>query len=266
MRLRNATGRILVSISLAVALAQASIAAQNADDLAKQTQNPVSSLISLPFQGNWDFGLGPREASGTTLNVQPVAPFPLTERWNVILRVIMPLLSQPASDGLRLNGLGDTTATIFLSPAKTGRIIWAAGPVLLVPTATSSDLGTEQLGLGPSAVALAQPGPWTVGFLFNHLWSVDGAIDRDDVNQTFLQPFVNYNLGDGIAVGASLEASAAWDADETWTAPLVFTASKVTTLGKRPVNFVLGGGPLLASPSGSAEWRLRLQAVFLFPR
>ena len=70
--------------------------AQSADELAKQTQNPVSSLISVPFQGNWDFGIGDRETTGTTLNIQPVVPFGLTQRWNVILRVIMPVQSQPA--------------------------------------------------------------------------------------------------------------------------------------------------------------------------
>jgi hypothetical protein len=44
--------------------------------LAKQTQNPASSLISVPLQGNWDFGLGDRDATGTLLNIQPVMPYP----------------------------------------------------------------------------------------------------------------------------------------------------------------------------------------------
>ena len=65
--------------------------------------------------------------------------------------------------------------------------------------------------MGPSVVALTQPGPWTVGLLFNHLWSTSGATDRDDVNSTFLQPFVNYNMGRGLAVGAVLEATANWE-------------------------------------------------------
>ena len=103
--------------------------AQNEDELAKQTQNPVANLISVPFQGNWDFGIGDREATGTMLNIQPVAPFGLTSNWNVILRVIMPVLSQPADDESRFTGMGDTTMTIFFSPVKTGKVIWGAGPV-----------------------------------------------------------------------------------------------------------------------------------------
>ena len=241
--------------------------AQSADELAKQTQNPVASLISVPFQGNWDVGIGTREAIGTTLNIQPVAPFSLTKTVNVILRVIMPLVSSPTDDeDLRINGMSDTVATAFLSPAHTGKLIWGVGPVLLLPTATNNSLGSEQVGLGPSIVALVQPGHWTIGLLWNQIWSMDGPPDRTEVNRGFFQPFANYNLPDGLAVGASLEATANWDEDQIWNSPLVFTLSKVTVLGKRPVNFVVGAGPLIASPDGGAEWRLRVQANFLFPR
>ena len=241
--------------------------AQTPDELAKQTQNPVGSLISVPFQGNWDFGIGDREAVGTTLNIQPVIPFGITKDWNVILRVIMPVQSQPIDDGQRLTGMGDTTMTVFLSPVKTGRVIWGAGPVMLIPSATNQGLGTEKLGLGPSVVALVQPGKWTVGALWNQIWSVDGANDRADVNQMFLQPFANYNLGQGMAVSAQVEASANWEADdEQWTSYLLFSFSKVTLLGRRPVNLAAAAGPAVASPTGHPDWKLRFTATFLFPR
>ena len=243
-----------------------SAVAQSADELAKQTQNPVASLISVPLQGNWDFGLGDRDAVGTLLNIQPVVPFGISSGANVILRVIMPLTSQPGSADTRMNGMGDIVATAFFAPAKSGRIIWGAGPVFLLPSATNASLGSEKFGIGPSVVALAQPGPWTVGMLFNHMWSTSGANDRADVNTTFLQPFANYNLGSGLAVGVSAEATANWEADETWTAPLIFNVSKVTLLGKRPVSFSVGAGPTIASPDEGASWRFRLVATFLFPR
>ncbi|MCI0538377.1 MAG: hypothetical protein L0Z50_24480 [Verrucomicrobiales bacterium] len=243
------------------------VAQQSADELAKQTQNPVASLISVPFQGNWDMGIGSRQTTGTTLNIQPVAPFALTKEWNVILRVIMPAVSQPTDTGPRINGMGDTVTTVFLSPARSGKVIWGAGPVLLVPTATNNALGTEKFGLGPSVVVLVQPGKWTVGMLWNQIWSVDGAPDRADVNQGFFQPFANYNLGDGVSLGASIEATGDWEAaNDTWTSFLLFSASKVALLGKRPVNFSVGAGPAFASPSGGADWKLRLAVVFLFPR
>jgi hypothetical protein len=241
-------------------------AAQTADELAKQTQNPVSSLISIPLQGNWDFGLGDRDATGTLLNIQPVMPFGISKSTNIIFRVIMPVTSQPASGGLRINGLGDIVATAFFSPATSGRIIWGVGPVLLLPSATNNSLGSEKFGLGPSVVLLTQPGKWTLGLLFNQIWSMSGPNDRNDVNTTYLQPFANYNLGSGLSAGVSLEATGNYEADETWTAPLLFSVSKVTLLGKRPVSFSAAAGPTIITPDGGASWRFRMSATFLFPR
>ena len=257
---------LAVAAAFQIVTGVATATAQDATALAKQTQNPVSSLISVPLQGNWDFGVGDRDATATLLNIQPVIPFAISKSTNVVLRVIMPLTSQPGPEGMRINGLGDIVATAFFVPSKTGRITWGVGPVLLLPAATNNALGSEKFGIGPSAVALTQPGNWTIGVLFNQIWSTSGANDRADVNATFLQPFANYNLGSGLSVGVSLEASGNWKADQTWTAPLLFNVSKVAMLGKRPVNFLVAAGPTVASPTGGANWRFRLAAIFLFPR
>jgi len=264
--MRTWTKRTSLSVVSLFLLLPHLAAAQNADELAKQTQNPVASLISVPMQGNWDFGLGDRDAAATLLNIQPVMPFGISKSTNVILRVIMPLTSQPGANDTRINGMGDIVATAFFSPANSGPIIWGVGPVFLLPASTSNALGSEKFGIGPSVVALTQPGPWTIGILFNQIWSVSGANDRADVNTTYLQPFANYNLGGGLSVGVSAEATGNWEADQAWTAPLLFNVSKVTLLGKRPVSFALGAGPTIASPDGGASWRFRLAATFLFPR
>ena len=263
--MRITTALVTSALALLVAL-PAVAAAQDAEALAKQTQNPVASLISVPLQGNWDFGLGDADETATLLNIQPVMPFGVSPSTNLILRVIMPLTSQPGPDGVRANGLGDIVATAFFSPAKSGRVIWGAGPVILLPSATNNSLGSEKFGIGPSVVALVQPGKWTVGALFNQIWSTSGAADRSDVNSTFLQPFANYNLGHGLSVGVSTEATANWEADDTWTAPLLFNVSKVAVLGKRPVSFVAAAGPTLASSDEAASWRFRMGVTFLFPR
>ena len=241
-------------------------AGQNADELAKQTQNPIADLVSVPFQGNWDFGIGDRDATGALLNFQPVIPFPVNESTNVILRVIMPLTSQPAPDGTRLNGVGDILTTAFFSPSKASPVIWGVGPAILMPTATNNALGSEKFGLGPSVVVLTQPRNWTLGALFNQIWSTSGANDRADVNQMFLQPFANYNLGAGLAVGVTMEATANWNANDTWIAPLLFSVSKVTRLGKQPVNILAAAGPAILGPDSASSWRFRLSATFLFPR
>lgn len=259
---------ILLLVPPAVAQQQGAQSASgpSAAELAKQTQNPVASLISVPFQANWDFGLGSQEAVGTLLNFQPVMPFALNKSTNLILRVIVPILSQPTPDGTRVNGLGDVLMTPFFSPSKTGKVIWGVGPALLLPVATNNSLGYEKFGLGPSFVVLTQPGKSTVGLLFNSIWSVAGASDRSDVSTSYWQPFYNYNLGNGLAVGVSSEISANWKANEKWSGPLLFNISKVALLGRRPVNFQWAAGPMVASPDGGASWRFRFQANLLFPR
>jgi hypothetical protein len=109
------------------------------------------------------------------------------------------------------------------------------------------------------------PAAFAIGILYNQIWSVSGANDREDINSMFLQPFLNYNLG-GLSAGVNIEASANFEADDAWTAPLLFSLSKVTVLGKRPISFVLAAGPTIASPDGGADWRFRLGATFLFPK
>ena len=91
-------------------------------ELAKAAQNPLASMISLPFQNNTNFGIGPDDDTQNILNIQPVLPFSLGEDWNFITRTIIPLISQPgvAPGESRTNGLGDVTFTGWVSPKNTG--------------------------------------------------------------------------------------------------------------------------------------------------
>jgi hypothetical protein len=46
---------------------------------------------------------------------------------------------------------------------------------LLIPTRSDELLGSEQWGLGPTAVALKQSNGWTRGILANHIWGLDDS-------------------------------------------------------------------------------------------
>jgi hypothetical protein len=51
--------------------------AESDSDLAKKLQNPVSDLISVPFQNNFNFNYGPNNDLQYVLNIQPVIPIHL---------------------------------------------------------------------------------------------------------------------------------------------------------------------------------------------
>ncbi|GAB6058483.1 transporter [Desulfonatronum parangueonense] len=239
-------------------------------DLAQAAQNPVANVISLPFQNNTNFNFGPLEKTQNILNIQPVIPFSLGQNWNLITRTILPVISQPAlfPGDDRTFGLGDTVFTAFLSPASPGRIIWGAGPVLLLPSATDDKLGSEQWGAGPSAVALTIRGPWLFGVLANHIWSFAGDSARDDVNTSLIQPFINYNFPGGWFLTSAPIITANWEADsnQTWTVPVGGGVGRLFFLGRQPVNTSLQAYYNVEKPDFGADWSLRLSVQFLFPR
>src|SRR5262245_5751940 len=170
---------------------QPAAAEQESRDLAKQLSNPVSSLVSVPFQFNWEQNVGPSDGTRFVLNVQPVMPFSMNQDWNLIVRIIAPLVSQPAlfDGGVAASGISDITTSFFVAPAKSG-IIWGAGPVIVLPSNSEPTLGSGKWSAGPTIVALKQNGPWTYGALWNQVWSFSGDASRGDVNQMFLQPFL----------------------------------------------------------------------------
>jgi hypothetical protein len=257
----------LLALSL-ICFAPVAASAQDADELSKQLSNPVASLISVPFQSNFDWGAGP-DGNGFSylMNVQPVIPIALDDDWNLISRTILPITYKDyLPDGSEF-GLGDTTQSFFLSPSKPGPggLIWGLGPAILLPTATNDFLGSNKWGLGPTGVALVQKGPWTVGALVNHIWSVAGDDDASDVNQTFLQPFTSYALGHGRSLTLNTESTYDWEGEQ-WTVPINLMFAQVMKLGPQPVSLQIGGRYYAAKPEGGPDWGLRATFTLLFPK
>jgi hypothetical protein len=262
----------LLAVSTAVLALVGVSAAQPAseEDLAKETQNPVSDLISVPFESNFNFGVGPNDDLQYILYVQPVVPFRLSEDWNLITRTIIPLIDQPElGPGVGdVFGLGDIQLSQFLSPAKSGALIWGIGPIFQFPTATDDALGSDKWSAGPTAAALTIRGPWVAGALVNHLWSFAGDDDRADVNQTLIQPIVNYNLPGGWFLTSVPYITANWetDGDDRWTVPIGIGVGKVHRFGTQPVSLELAAYYNAVRPDDAAEWTLRFRINLLFPK
>ncbi|MBE1286064.1 MAG: transporter [Rhodobacteraceae bacterium] len=243
--------------------------ASDASDLAQELTNPVASLISVPFQFNFDEGFGPGgNGKQALMNFQPVIPISLGENWNLISRTIIPVMSrQDFLPGTSDDGIGDVVQSFFLSPKEPtrGGLIWGAGPVFLLPTG-GTNLGGDQFAAGITGVALKLNGPWTYGALANHLWDVGGGSAATDISSTFFQPFVSYTTQNAWTFTVNSETTYDWVRKDT-ALPVNFVTSKLVTLGGQPVS--IGGGVRywLDSTAGGAEgWGFRFVVTALFPK
>jgi hypothetical protein len=271
------TRQILLVAALVSALAFATTAhAQDAAtdenateaELAKKLQNPIASLVSVPLQNNWDFGIGPENSRRYLLNVQPVIPFSLGDEWNLIIRTIVPFNdAEAATIGTHdTTGLGDIVQSFFFSPKDPiGGWVVGAGPVLLYPTASHNTLGSEKWGLGPTLVMLQQDSGWTYGMLGNHIWSYAGDSERADVNATFLQPFLSFTNKTFMTFGVNTESTYDWTARQ-WTVPLNFMVSQLVRIASQPIQFQVGVRTYADRPDGGPDWGLRFAVTFLFPK
>ena len=238
------------------------------EKLAKKLQNPVASLISIPLQNNFEYGLGPeKKGFRYTLKLQPVVPFSLNEDWNFILRPIMPYISQRnVIGGSSQEGFGDLELEPFFSPKEPGPggLIWGIGPVFLFPTAASKSLGLEKYGAGPNGVVLKQCGPWTAGILANHTWSYAGSNSREDINATYLQPFFSHTSKNGFTISFSSESTYNWESRE-WTVPLIGGVSQVVPFFGRFLSAGISGIYYAQSPSRGPKWGIRAVVTLLLP-
>ena len=262
---------ILLTIALLSAnAAESDSDAKTTEDLAKESQNPIANLISVPFQNNFNFGIGPKDATQWDLNVQPVIPITLNKDWNLITRTIMPIINQPSpGPGIESAfGLGDINPTVFLSPKNSGKLLWGFGPTMTFPTATEPLLGNGKWSAGPSLVLLTTPGHWVIGALANNQWSFAGWGNKS-VDALLVQPFVNYNFPHGWYVTSSPIITANWEAasDERWTVPIGGGVGKIIKIDKLPINTSLQAFCNVVTPQHSgADWQLRFQVQFLFPK
>lgn len=252
--------------------------AEGGDDLRSKAQNPVSSMYSLPLKFSADFNAP--NGSAFIFNVNPVIPVTVGD-WNLVSRAMIPVVASvdgyiegtpeipqgsPSSD--RETGLGDINYSLYFSPAKASKMIWGVGPSITMPTASNDSLGSGKWSAGGAGVLLLQPKWGTYGGLVRQLWDFAGDSDRGGVNQTLIEPFINYNLKNGWYLIMDPIITVNWYAASSnqWTVPVGGGAGKLFTIGKQTINSRLEAYYNLVQPDGAPEWQTVFTFQFLFPK
>jgi len=264
-----AAGLLTVQAPSSAQAQQAQPSTADSADLAKQLSNPVSDLVSVPFQFNWEANVGPSKLTRFVLNVQPVMPFSLNDDWNLIARLIMPFVSQPplSPGGAAAAGVSDITLSLFFSPTKVSKLILGVGPAVVLPSTSEPTLGSGKWSAGPTVVALKQTGRWTYGALWNQVWSFSGDPSRQDVNQMFLQPFLASQVNPTVTLTVQSETTGNWKADtQKWTVPINVLVAKLSSFGVFPASYQLSFGAFPIHPDLGPSWKIRGAIVILLPR
>ena len=234
----------------------------------RKARNPLADKTSFALDHAFSFKSGPLERTGYELDASIVAPTRITDEWLFLHRATLRLVRDPESfpgQGTRF-GLGDFTYEALFTRNRNSRMIWGAGPAFVIPTATSSRLGSGKWSLGPAAGMVSQPGHWTFGALAFNTWSIAGSSDRNQVNQLTLEPFVSYDLKGDWFVSSRPQISADWKAPrgERWTMPFGGGGGKGFARGEKNIFVSVFAYYNVERPPGSSPWQFSFGLEFLF--
>jgi len=239
----------------------------SAEELAKLKQNPVSGLRQLIFQADVSPDVPFSEDSSSLYSLQVVWPFALNEDWRLITYSILPLIDLPGVAGQdSTTGLGNTLLNFFVSPREAGNFVWGAGTAVSLPTHSEPELGSDSVGLGPTAILFYAKDAWSAGVVLQNIWSTGGSSD-DKFNVFGAQYIFNYNLNDGWYLYSNATITADWeaDSDNRWTVPVGGGAGKIFNIGEQPVSASFQLLSNVEKPDNAPDWGWNFQFAALFP-
>ena len=236
----------------------------------KAIQNPVSNLIIVYLQNNFDLKIGQYDRTRFLVNAQPVVPFRLSEGWTLTTRTWIPLGYQPVTStpAAGVTGLGDIQPSFLFAPAVPGKVIWGVGPTVLLPTATDRSLATGKFSAGPALLVLVQPTHWSIGAFVTNLYSIAGPSTRRDLDLLSIQIYMNDNLAKGwyLLSNPSLYADHKVSTGHAWTIPVGGGVGRVLKIGPQTINSQLSAYRNVVHTSQGAHWQLRAQLALVYPQ
>ena len=262
-------------------------------DLASESMNPLSTLISLPFENNTYLNVGPSKSTANVFNVKPIYPMNLKliddelREWNLINRFTIPVIwsegqeqavldqinlggSAPGSFGVgSAFGLGDITYQGFLTPSVSRRRMnWGIGGALVMPVATEDRFSSDKWSAGPAVVAVNNTKTWFLGLIAQNVWSFAGNSGAADVNSFSLQYTINYKIGKGYYLTTAPVITANWEAESSnrWAVPFGGGVGRVFKIDDQPVALDFGGYYYTERPQYHPDWYIQVLLNFLFPK
>jgi hypothetical protein len=251
--------------------AAATTEADKAAALQSDAANPLAALISVPFQFNANYNVGPYHQFGYTMNVQPVVPLSVSDRTTMILRVIVPFAYVPELNKSPLvgnvAGVGPINPQLYFIPTKTRSLTIGPGVTFLLPTSTNPLVGPNKWAAGPDVAVVATTKNTLTGFLANNVWSFAGSPRGLTINSFFIQPFYIRNFAHGVGLSLMSQTTANWNApgNQKWLIPIFLGISQVQQAGRQPLSVSGGLGYNAVRPIGSASWFARFQVTLLYP-
>jgi hypothetical protein len=231
----------------------------------------LAALISLPFQFNANYNVGPYHQFGYTLNVQPVVPLPVGDKTTMIFRTIVPFTYVPELNKSPLAGnivgLGQINPQLYFVPSHAGSFTFGPGVTFLLPTSTNPLVGTNKWAIGPDVAVVATTKTTLVGFIANNLWSFAGSPQGVNINSFFIQPFYVKNIAHGVGLTIQSQTTANWEApgDQKRTVPIFLGISQLQKAGRQPLQLSGGVGYNAIRPFQTATWFARFQVSLLYP-
>ena len=187
--------------ALCICLMSAAGPAQNRDaaSIIKDANNPLATIKAASIHNVYSPAVYGAYGSNNTLWLRYAQPV-----WRFLIRASLPVNSVNIGN-IDKSGLGDLNVFgTFILTQPASKYQFGVGPILTIPTGTSSVLGSGKWQIGAAFAAYFSKSPTLqIGLLATWQFSFAGKSSRNDVHVATIQPFFMWQLGKGLYMRSS---------------------------------------------------------------